>query len=66
MNAEKWLLLDGRIYKLVDIVDNRQDAENLAIVLKENCDVAISIMHDGKFGIYWKPRIGIICPLGVV
>jgi hypothetical protein len=66
MNAEKWLLLDGRIYKLVDIVDNRQDAENLAIVLKENCDVAISKMHDGKFGIYWKPRIGIICPLGVV
>jgi len=52
--------------KLVDIVDNRQDAENLAVVLKENCDIAISKMYDGKFGVYWKPRIGIICPLGVV
>ncbi len=66
MSTDKWLLLDGKVYKLADIVDSQQEAENLALVLQENCDVAISEMEDGKLGVYWKPRIGIICPLGVV
>jgi hypothetical protein len=66
MNADKWLLLEGKMYKLVDIVDSRQEAENLVFILKENCDVVISEMENGKLGVYWKPRIGIICPLGVV
>ncbi|MFW9958549.1 MAG: hypothetical protein ACFFCT_10810 [Candidatus Odinarchaeota archaeon] len=66
MSADKWLLLEGKMYKLVDIVENKQEAENLALALQENCDVAISEMEDGKLGVYWKPRRGIICPLGVV
>ena len=66
MSVEKWLLFDGKMYKLVDIVDNKQEAENLALILKENCDVTISEMEDGKLGVYWKPRTGIICPFGVV
>jgi hypothetical protein len=66
MNVEKWLLLDGKMYRLVEVVNTRQDAENLASVLMENCDVTISAMDNGKLGVYWKPRVGIICPLGVV
>jgi hypothetical protein len=66
MSAEKWLLLEGKMYKLVDIVDSREEAEHIALALKENCDVAISETEDGKLGVYWKPRMGVICPLGVV
>lgn len=66
MASEKWLLLEGKMYKLVDIVNSRKEAENLVLALKENCDVIISEMEDGKLGIYWKPSTGIICPLGVV
>jgi hypothetical protein len=66
MNVEKWLLLNGKMYRLVEVVNTRQEAESLANALMENCDVAISEMDDGKLGVYWKPRMGIICPLGVV
>jgi hypothetical protein len=66
MNVEKWLLLNGKMYRLVEIVNTRQEAESLANALMENCDVTISEMDDGKLGVYWKPRMGIICPLGVV
>jgi hypothetical protein len=66
MSIRKWLLLDGKMYRLVEVVNTRQEAESLACVLEENCEVAISEIEDGRLGVYWKPRVGVICPLGVV
>jgi hypothetical protein len=66
MNLEKWLLLEGKIYKLVDIFSDEQGALGLALALKENCYTTIHKLKDGKWGVYWRPHMGILCPYGVV
>ena len=66
MNPEKWLLIDGKVHKLVEIFDNEQEASNFALVLQDNCYTTIYKMKDGKWGVYWRPRTGILCPYGVV
>ncbi|MHA1864166.1 MAG: hypothetical protein ACTSWA_10400 [Candidatus Thorarchaeota archaeon] len=66
MNPEKWLLIVGKVHKLVDTFDNEQEAKNFALVLKDNCHTTIYKMKDGKWGVYWRPHTGILCPYGVV
>jgi hypothetical protein len=66
MNPEKWLLIDGKVHKLVDIFDNEQDANNFAHALQDNCYAIIFQMKNGKWGVYWRPHTGVICPYGVV
>lgn len=66
MNPEKWLLIDGKVHKLVDIFDNEQEANNFALVLQDNCYTTICQMKDGKWAVYWRPHTGILCPYGVV
>ncbi|MHA1136147.1 MAG: hypothetical protein ACTSSE_06635 [Candidatus Thorarchaeota archaeon] len=66
MTAEKWLLIDGKVHKLVDIFDNEQKANDFALVLQDNCYTTTHKMKNGKWGVYWKPRTGTLCPYGVV
>jgi hypothetical protein len=66
MTSEKWLLIDGKVHKLVETFDNEQEANNFALVLQDNCYTSIHQMNDGKWGVYWRPRTGILCPFGVV
>lgn len=66
MSAEKWLLVEGKVHKLVDIVTSRKEAENLAQVLEDNCYIVISEIENGRIGVYWRPRTGVISPHGVV
>jgi expansin (peptidoglycan-binding protein) len=66
MTLDKWLLIAGKVHKLVDIFDNEQEANNFALVLQDNCYTTICKMKDGKWGVYWRPRTGILCPYGVV
>jgi len=66
MNPEKWLLINGKVHKLVDIFDNKQEANNFALALNDNCHTSIYQMKDGKWGVYWRPRTGILSPYGVV
>ena len=66
MTLDKWLLIDGKVHKLVDIFDNEQEANNFALALQDNCYTTICKMKDRKWGVYWRPRTGILCPYGVV
>jgi len=66
MNLEKWLLIEGKVYKLVDTYSDEQEALDLALALKENCHTTIHKLKDGKWGVYWRPHTGILCPYGVV
>lgn len=66
MTPEKWLLINGKVHKLVDIFDNEQEANNFAIALNDNCHTSIYQMKDGNWGVYWRPLTGILCPYGVV
>jgi hypothetical protein len=66
MNSEKWLLVEGKVHKLVDIFENEQEANNFASVLNDNCYTTIHRMKNGKWGVYWRPYSGVLCPYGVV
>jgi hypothetical protein len=66
MTPDKWLLIDGKVHKLVDIFDTEQEAVSFAQVLQENCYTSIHKLKDGTWGVYWRPRSGILCPYGVV
>ncbi len=66
MTEEKWLLIDGKVHKLVEIFDSEQEANDFALVLQDNCYTSTHKMRNGKWGVYWRPRTGILCPFGVV
>ena len=66
MHSEKWLLVKGKVHKLVDIFDNKQEACDLALALNDNCYTIIHQMKNGKWGVYWRPHTGVLCPYGVV
>jgi hypothetical protein len=66
MTAENWLLAEGRVYRLVEAVDSESAAEKLSESLSENCIVIVSRRNDGKWGVYWRPKVGNLCPYGVV
>ena len=66
MTSEKWLLIEGKVHKLVDIFDTEKEANSFALVLQENCHTSVQKIRDGKWGVYWRPRSGILCPYGVV
>jgi len=66
MNSESWLLFEGKIYKLVEAFIDKQEALRLSISLNENCHTTIQKLSDGKWGVYWRPYTGILCPYGVV
>ena len=46
MNPETWLLIDGKVHKLVDIFDNEQEANNFALALQDNCYTTIYQMKN--------------------
>jgi len=66
MTSEKWLLIEGKVHKLVDVFDTEKEANSFALVLQENCHVSVYQLKDGKWAVYWRPRSGILCPYGVV
>ncbi|MHA1970266.1 MAG: hypothetical protein ACTSXE_00280 [Candidatus Thorarchaeota archaeon] len=59
-------MINRKVHKLVDIFDNEQEANNLALALNDNCHTTIYQMKDGNWGVYWRPRTGNLCPYGVV
>lgn len=66
MSTENWLLAEGRVYRLADALDSEADAMRLSDALQENCIVVVSLREDGKWGVYWRPKVGNLCPFGVV
>ena len=59
-------MADGRVYRLAEALDTEAAAESLMEALNENCIVIISLRKDGKWGVYWRPKVGNLCPYGVV
>lgn len=66
MSTENWLLVEGRVYRLVEVLPTKEAAMCLLQALSENCVVVISQKKDGKWGVYWRPKVGSLCPYGVV
>jgi hypothetical protein len=66
MSAERWILEDGRIFKLAETHATRGAAQAFAKVLSENCIVVVAQTQTGEWGVYWRPKVGNLCPYGVV
>ncbi len=66
MSTENWLLADGRVYRLAESYATEAGAKQLAEALSENCIVLVSKTKAGMWGVYWRPKIGTLCPYGVV
>jgi hypothetical protein len=66
IKASRWQLIHGQVYRLVDVLHRKNNAESLAKSLEDNCVVAIVSTKDGRWAVYWKPRTGTLCPYGVV
>ena len=66
IKLSRWQLVDGKVYRLVDVLHSKRNAENLAKSLEGNCSVAIIPTQDGRWAVYWRPKTGTLCPYGVV
>ena len=66
MKSSGWQLIDGQVYRLIDVLHSKRNAETLAKSLEDNCSVTIIYTEDGRWAVYWKPKIGTLCPYGVV
>jgi hypothetical protein len=62
----RWQLVDGQVYRLVDVLHSKRNAEILARSLEDNCAISIVETDDGRWAVYWRPKTGILCPYGVV
>ena len=66
MKLSRWQLVNGQVYRLVDVLHNKRNAEILAKSIEDNCATAIISVEDGRWAVYWRPKTGTICPYGVV
>ena len=66
MKPSRWQLVDGQVFRLVDVLHTESNAEILARSLEDNCAVAIIQTEDGRWAVYWRPKTGTLCPYGVV
>ncbi|MFW9973698.1 MAG: hypothetical protein ACFFDQ_00320 [Candidatus Thorarchaeota archaeon] len=60
MKKEKWKLVGGRVYRLVEVFDNILDATLLARELKENNHVFLSKLEKNLWAVYHRPKDSII------
>ncbi|MFX1481926.1 MAG: hypothetical protein ACFFCP_01925 [Promethearchaeota archaeon] len=56
MKIEKWKLVGGRVYRLVEVFDKMIDAVVRARELKENNRVFLSKINDTHWAIYYRPK----------
>ncbi|MFW9962060.1 MAG: hypothetical protein ACFFCX_00685 [Candidatus Sifarchaeia archaeon] len=54
------------MYRLADVLHSKTNAKFLAKSLEDNCAVIIISIEDGRWGVYWRPKTGTLCPYGVV
>jgi hypothetical protein len=66
MKLSRWQLVNGQVYRLVDVLHNKRNAEILAKSIEDNCATTIIPVEDGRWAVYWRPKTGTICPYGVV
>jgi hypothetical protein len=56
MKIEKWKLVGGRVYRLVEVFDKIVDAATRARELKENSRVFLSKSNDARWAVYHRPK----------
>nr|KXH72699.1 MAG: hypothetical protein AM325_01345 [Candidatus Thorarchaeota archaeon SMTZ1-45] len=56
MKKEKWKLVGGRVYRLVEVFDNILDATLQARELKENNHVFLSKLEKNQWAVYHRPK----------
>ncbi|NHI83273.1 MAG: hypothetical protein EAX81_03085 [Candidatus Thorarchaeota archaeon] len=56
MTAEKWKILGGRVFKLVDIFEDPIEAIELAKEIKQEKQVFLHRTDNGVWAVYWRNK----------
>lgn len=57
MQAEKWHIVGGQVYRLADVFSTSSEAIMIARSLRGHLHVVISKEDDGLWAVYWRPRV---------
>lgn len=53
---EKWVVVNGKVFRLDRLVDNIYDALLLQRALTLTCDVHLKRFDNGKWAVYWRSK----------
>jgi hypothetical protein len=54
--VDKWVVVNGKIYRLDRVLDNVYDALLLQRALVVTCDVHLTRTDGGKWAVYWRSK----------
>jgi len=54
--AEKWKMVSGQVYKLLDVFDDVDAASEKAREMKQNYRVFLSKENDGNWAVYYRSK----------
>lgn len=54
--AEKWVVVNGKVFRLDRVVDNIYDALLLQRALAVTCEVHLRRTDDGRWVVYWRSK----------
>ncbi len=57
MNADKWQIINGYVYKLVENPKGVRAALNLVRLMRRDNHVLVRLVGDGSWAVYSRPRI---------
>lgn len=55
-SADKWVVVNGRVFRLERVVDEVGPALLLQRTLSVLCDVHLKRTDDGRWAIYWRSK----------
>jgi hypothetical protein len=55
-NADKWMVVNGRVFRLDRVVDEVSTALLLQRTLSVLCDVHLKRTDDGRWAVYWRSK----------
>jgi hypothetical protein len=55
-SAEKWVVVNGRVFRLERVVDEVSTALLLQRTLSVLCDVHLKLTYDGRWAVYWRSK----------
>ena len=54
--VEKWVVVNGKVYRLERVVDSIYDALLLQRTLSVTCEIHLKRTDDGKWVVYWRSK----------
>jgi hypothetical protein len=56
IDADKWLVVNGRVFRLERVVDEVSTALLLQRTLSVMCEVHLKRTDNGKWAVYWRSK----------